>query len=196
MVFYDNNKVLRITYNVLKVIVIGLLAVIIAFGAYNYVVKKVLYPLKFQKEITENSLTYSLNPLLVFAVVKTESNFNQNAQSSAGAVGLMQITPKTAGYIASMRKVAHYDLFDPKTNVDFGCFYLKYLIDKFKNLDTALCAYNAGEGNVYSWLTNEKYSTDGQTLEIIPFKETREYINKIKKNFAKYNNYYGYILDK
>ena len=108
----------------------------------------------------------------------------------------MQITDKTGAYIASLLSVEIYDLFDAKTNVKFGCFYIKYLIERFNFIDTAVCAYNAGEGNVSLWLKNPQYSADKKTLSYIPFYETRQYLNKIKKSFIKYQKLYRNILDK
>ena len=133
---------------------------------------------------------------MVFSVIKTESNFKSNAESQAGAIGLMQITPKTADYIAEMLKISDYDLLDAYTNVWFGCYYLKYLLNKFSLLNVALCAYNAGEGNVALWLNNQDYSTDKINLSVIPFKETKEYLAKILKTYKKYSELYGNILDK
>lgn len=190
---FDLNKKLLLS---MKIIVIVLLSILTAFFSFNYIEKQIRYPLKYKREVVNISNSYNLNPLLIFSVIKTESNFNKNARSQAGAMGLMQITENTGNYIAELLKKEKYDLMEVETNIEFGCFYLKYLIEKFENLDTALCAYNAGEGNVIIWLKNSKYSSDGVNLQKIPFPETSEYIQKIKKNFAKYSNYYGYIVDK
>lgn len=158
--------------------------------------KKYIYPLKFSQIVFEFSKKYSLSPALIFSVINVESSFDENAVSSKGAKGLMQITDKTGDYIAQKLNVDCYDLFDAKTNVMFGCFYIHYLKEKFVLLDTTICAYNAGEGNVTAWLKNTQYSKDGKTLFFVPFKETNAYLKKIQKNFQKYNKLYGNILDK
>ena len=67
-----------------------------------------------------------------------------------------------------------------------GCYYLKYLFDRFKNVNVVLCAYNAGEGNVRKWLKNKEYSLDGKTIKSIPFNETDKYVKKINKTYKKY----------
>ena len=139
---------------------------------------------------------YGLDRALVFAMIKTESGFDKNAVSSAGAIGLMQITPKTAEYISKVLGEQDYSLTEAHTNIRFGCYYLRYLLNKFSDLDTALVAYNAGEGNVIKWLKDNNFSTDGRALNYIPFKESREYIKKIKQNTKKYNKLYNKILDK
>lgn len=160
---------------------------------------KYVYPLKYKEVIVECADYYGLNRALVFAVIKTESSFNEKAKSKAGAMGLMQLKKQTADYIANIlgaEKYKDYDIFDVQTNINFGCYYLKYLYTKFGDMDTALIAYNAGEGNVSIWLTDKKYSDDGKRLKSTPFRESNEYILKIHKNFEKYNKLYKKILDK
>ena len=163
---------------------------------YEYYSKKVLYPLGYREEVLDCAREYDLNPALVFAIIRVESGFDSNAQSGKGATGLMQITTETGKYIAEKLKVVNYDLFDAKTNIRFGCFYVRYLTDGFADARTAIAAYNAGEGNVRIWLENKAYSDDGRTLKEIPFKETRVYVNKIYESFRKYKKLYGKLLDK
>ncbi len=158
--------------------------------------RRYFYPLEYKEVIVKYADYYGLNRALVFAMVKSESSFNKKAVSSKGAKGLMQITDKTAEYIAKKLGVEQYDLFDENTNVNFGCFYIKYLYSKFKNIETSLVAYNAGEGNVSIWLADQEYSKDGKTLLNIPFNESREYLQKIKLNFENYKKLYGKLLDK
>ncbi len=186
-------KLLNIVTLIIFVCFWGLLAVGLTV---NYVEKNYIFPLGYKQIVVECSDYYGLDRGLVFSVIKTESNFKSNAVSKAGAVGLMQITPKTADYIAEMLKISDYDLLDAYTNVWFGCYYLKYLLNKFNVLNVALCAYNAGEGNVALWLNNQDYSTDNINLLVIPFKETKEYVAKILKTYKKYSELYGNILDK
>ena len=178
------------------VILAGIFLTVSVLFTAILVQKKFVYPLKYFEDITVAAKTYSLDMALILAVIKTESAFDESAVSKAGAKGVMQITEKTAEYIAKMKGDAEYDLFNATNNIDYGCYYLRYLINRFENLQTALCAYNAGEGRVSSWLKNAEYSKDGNTLKVIPFEETREYLNKIKKSFSKYKNLYGNILDK
>ena len=137
---------------------------------------------------------YSLDRSLVFAVINTESSFQKDSVSSAGAKGLMQLTDRTAKYVADMLCVEEYDIFDPYTNVWFGCFYLSYLRSKFKVVETVLCAYNAGEGNVVIWLSNSEYSKDGENLISSPYPETENYLKKVKTGQKKYINLYKKII--
>ncbi|MBP5466362.1 MAG: lytic transglycosylase domain-containing protein [Clostridia bacterium] len=158
--------------------------------------KKYVYPLMYKEEIIAAADKYNLDAAFLFGVVKTESGFNANAVSGKGAVGLMQITPSTAEYIAKRRKISEYDLLDAATNLDFGAYYLKYLSEKFYGITEVAAAYNAGEGTVRKWLKNEEYSPDGCTLETIPYAETSAYVEKIRKSLKRYRKLYGKLLDK
>ena len=188
---FSKKKILLTILSVLCVLVF----MIFCLFLYNTINKKI-YPTYYKNQVIQSAKNYHLNANLIFAFIKVESDFDKKAVSDAGAVGLMQILPSTADYIAKKIKIDEYDLFDEKINIEFGCYYLRYLIDKFELLDTAICAYNAGEGNVINWLKNKEYSQDGKVLKTIPFKETREYIKKIHKTFEKYEKLYGNILDK
>ena len=187
---------LRVLYRILTVI-LSIYWGVFGFGlASNCLSRVYLYPIKYKEHVLKNAQVYGLDSTLIFSIIHVESRFDKDALSSAGAIGLMQITSETGNYIAKMQGIDNYNLTEPQTNIAFGCYYLKYLLLKFEVLNTALCAYNAGEGNVSAWLNVSKYSTDKKTLNFIPFPETREYINKIQKTFTKYKKLYGNILDK
>ena len=111
-------------------------------------------------------------------------------------MGLMQITKRTADYVAELKNVSEYDIFDAETNLDFGCYYLNYLEKKFSDKNVCLAAYNAGEGNVKKWLSDKRYSSDGKTLSAIPLAETAEYVKKVNKSLSKYKKLYFNLLDK
>ena len=191
----DNKKLLiikRVLFVILSVYW-GFFGVIIVGRCAS---RAVAYPLGYKEEVYEYSEQYKIDKMLVFAMIKVESGFKANAESKAGAKGLMQMTDKTAGYVAKMLGEEEYDLFDAKTNIRYGCRYLSYLFERFENRETAVCAYNAGEGNVTLWLNNPEYSDDKITLKTVPYPETREYIKKINQTFSKYKKLYGNILDK
>lgn len=136
-------------------------------------------PKKYADFIESACKKYDLTEETVYAVIKVESGFNRNAKSAKGAIGLMQILPSTAEYICPDE--TEIDLYDPKTNVYVGAKYLSYLFNKFNDERVALAAYNAGEGNVINWLSDENYSENGKTLSVIPFSETRAYVEKVLK---------------
>ncbi len=125
---------------------------------------------------------YEISENVIFAIIKTESNFAPNAKSRKNALGIMQIKSETFEFVCNNFELGYSanDIFDADKNIQVGVCYLSYLIDKFKVLDVAICAYNAGEGNVSKWLLDKRYSIDQINLIEIPFKETREYLSKIK----------------
>lgn len=142
------------------------------------------YPLKYREEIVENARVFGKDPAFIASIIRVESRFNPNAVSRRGAVGLMQILPSTAEFIAKNLGVKNFSiemLFEPSLNIKFGCYYLQFLGKKFEGERAVLSAYNAGEGVVRAWLKNEEYSDDGATLKHVPYKETKTYVEKISK---------------
>ncbi|MEE0944688.1 MAG: lytic transglycosylase domain-containing protein [Clostridia bacterium] len=158
-------------------IIIALLASFFYTGGMEKVLKTIC-PFDYKLEISKGAAQYNLDPYLVAAVVKTESGFDKDA-SSGVAGGLMQITDATAEYIAGRTDYDFDKRLEPDTNIMMGCYYLSYLIGRFSNTDTALAAYNAGPAKVDGWLKDTRYSSNGKTLDDIPYKETRDYIVKI-----------------
>ena len=149
-----------------------------AFGVnclYGY-----LFPVKYEEEVGRAAKEFDVKAALIFSVINVESHFRENAISSKGAVGLMQILPATAQDIATKLDLKNYNLKNPQTNIRFGTFYLSELIKNFGDIDAALAAYNAGPTNVRAWLKED------ESLNKIPFKETREYIKKVRKNLNIY----------
>ena len=167
----------------------------VAFGLCAYSLFNVFtHPLKFENEISFYSDKHNLSPALVASVINVESSFNEHAKSNKNAIGLMQIKLSTANYMNDLNNneaIQESNLFSPKTNINLGCQYLRYLIDKFHNIETALAAYNAGETRVRTWLNSGIYSTDGVCLNYIPFKETKNYVKKINKNLKYYKKIFS-----
>ena len=131
----------------------------------------------------------NISSSLVFSIIKAESKFDKNAKSSANALGLMQLKLSTANYMASIlgdEQIVQEDLFVPEINIKYGTKYISYLIKKFGNLQTSICAYNAGETIVTSWLKDPQYSDDGVTLKKIPYAETDKYLKKVNFNLSIY----------
>lgn len=139
----------------------------------------VVCPKRYSGAVKAACGEFGLHEEMLYAVIKVESGFNRRAKSNKGAVGLMQILPSTAEYVCP--KDTEINLYDPKINIYVGAKYLFYLFDKFKDEKVALAAYNAGEGNVITWLSDKEYSSDGKTLSYIPFAETRAYVEKVLK---------------
>lgn len=157
------------------------------------VVNETMYPIGYEEYIVKYCDIYGVPYELLCAVIRTESSFDANAKSSAGAMGLMQLLPSTAEEIA-LRLKEEYNpdmLLDPETSIRYGCFYLSYL-NRYLGGDwgTACAAYNAGIGRVKSWLEDDEYSDDGITLKKIPIKETENYVKRINEFKVKYKELY------
>ena len=175
-----------------KIIICLIVAIVILVGG-KYSIKKYLYPYKYKEIIDKYSYEYNLDPFLVLAVIKTESNFNTDAESSKGAKGLMQIMDSTGEWIGSKVEIDKFNanmLYDPEINIEFGCWYLNSLLKEFSDLSLALAAYNGGSGNVTKWLNNPEYSSDGENLTYIPFKETKKYVDKVNTRYNVYKFLY------
>lgn len=155
---------------------------------------KVMYPMYHEELIFKYAEEYGVDPYLVPAIIRVESKFYHKAESHKGARGLMQISPITGRWAASELGIENYTedmLFEPETNIRIGCWYIGVLEREFgEYLSTVIAAYNGGSGNVSRWLKDERYSSDGKTLKYIPFRETREYVEKVVQNYNIYNNLY------
>jgi len=184
---YKSNRRTR------KSILIIVIAVIII--ANFKVILKSFFPLEYEKSIIEYSEMYNVDPNLVAAVINTESKFVVDASSSKGAIGLMQIMPDTGKWIAEKLELSNFNeeiIADPEVNIRMGTWYLKKLSEDFNgDYILVLAAYNGGPGNVTKWLEDEKYSSDGENLHKIPFKETKSYVQKVKFNHRIYKYLYN-----
>lgn len=175
------------------VILLVVLAVLAAAAAGGYLLIKARYPMNYQKEIWAAAEKYDLDPYLVCAVVWTESRFQPDSVSSAGAVGLMQIMPDTAEWIAGKMKesIDPADLTDPETNIELGCWYLSFLSERFHHKDEIAAAYNAGHNRVNQWLSDGDLSQNGKELDDIPFEETKNYVARVNTAYEIYKMLYS-----
>ncbi len=168
------------------------------FLRYGYdKVEKAFYPTDYEEEVSKMAKETGLSKALIFAVIRTESGFEADAQSGAGAIGLMQLLPDSFDWIQRVEEgeelYSHDALFDPAVNIRYGCLTLKYMMDRFDGDEkAAIAAYNAGPGNVDRWLEDERYSSDGKTLSEIPFSETKHYVSKVLSAKEKYETLYQF----
>ena len=144
------------------------------------------YPLDHRDLISRNSEQFRLDPALVAAVIYEESSFDDGSTSSSGAQGLMQLMPGTAGWIAGKlgRPVpTETEIRDPDRNIYYGCWYLRYLLDRYGGSEMlALAAYNGGTDNVDQWVAAAgRAGRPFDSLVDIPYPETREYVNDVKR---------------
>lgn len=154
-----------------------------------------IYPFTYRSIITRHAEANGLEPLLVAAVVKAESNFWTWAVSRKNARGLMQLTPPTGRWVAGKLGMPDFHeqlLHDPEHNIALGCWYLSHLLSDYAgNLPVALAAWNGGRGNVDAWLHSGRWSGRLDDIRRIPFAETREFVSRVLANLAWYDKLYG-----
>lgn len=144
-------------------------------------IQSIRYPLKYADEIAAAGARHEVNPYWICAMIAIESGWDAEAKSSAGAVGLMQLMPDTAAEMAEwgLVDVDSYpldELTNPEVNIEYGTAYLRYLVERYHEMQPAISAYNAGMGNVDAWLTEHK-----DVKESMDFPETADYIIKVEE---------------
>ena len=190
------KKILIIKRNI---IISGIISFLLVLLLGITILKTFVYPLKYEDIVLENSTKYNLDPYLVFAVINTESNFKKTATSAKNAKGLMQMTDSTAVEMNEMTNstdsIAEDSLYDESINITLGCKYLSDLIVRYNgNYYVAICAYNAGIGNVNNWIEEGLIPENLDTLDIsLPFSETTNYLKKVITNYEVYKILYPQI---
>lgn len=182
----------------LIVIIIIILTICLLFGIFNVKEKilKIWYPMHYLEEVEKYSNEYNVDKNLVYALIKAESNFKEEAKSNKGAIGLMQIMQNTAKDINKKienpieEKAISEKLLNAEYNINLGTKYLSMLIEKYNNIEIALAAYNAGIGTVDTWIENGTLKSDGSNIENIPYKETNNYVRKILRSYKIYSQIY------
>jgi len=173
-----------------RIAALGILGIAVV-GAFVYLKNgtpawfdRLRYPLRYEAIVKGHAHNYNLKPSLLAAVIYQESKFRPDVRSSSGAIGLMQLLPDTAKGIAVHTGGARFrveDLYDPELNVRYGAYYLRYLLDKYRDERTALAAYNAGQRNVDTW------RREGRG---IVFDETRHYVDRVEELKGIYHGAY------
>ena len=147
-----------------------------------------LFPFPYQDKILQYSQQEQINPLLVISVMRKESTFDPKINSAVGAVGLMQIVPPTARWVAEQIDLEDYSLIDPKDNIQIGSWYLSHNHNRYDdNSLLAVASYNAGTANVNAWMTQYDLNNRDRFVEQIPFPETKDYVEGV------FGNYWNYL---
>ncbi len=175
---------------ILTILVLG--AITIYLNLDN--IWKMLYPLKYKNLVFKYADFFDLDPYLVTAIMYRESKFDTRALSPKGAIGLMQIMPDTASWIAQNLKIEDFqvdDLYDSETNIYFANWYLADLSHEFEgNLIAILAAYNGGRGNVNKWITENQWSGEVHKINQIPFPETQKFVSSVLSLYQRYLQLY------
>lgn len=175
-------------------LLLGVLLVI-GFGGWKIwssdtVQMRFVYMWEYQQDIVTYSKKNNVDPFLVAAIIKNESNFKHDAVSKVGAVGLMQIMPETGRWIAEQMGLKNYqdsDLYQTRKNIRMGCWYVGELEHEFQhNLVLLMVAYNAGRGQTHEWMQENGWDYNFNDIKSIPSPDTREYVAKVMQDRDKY----------
>jgi len=181
----------------LAVVTAAVVALLLALPLAKRAVNALGLPLQYSSVIRQEASDKHLDPALVAAVIYAETKFDPRT-SSAGAVGLMQLMPETANFLAKRsgaRTFTTADLATPQVNIAYGSYYLRYLLNEYHgNTVLALAAYNGGETNVDDWV--RLAHADGQRFRVgdIPFPETRAYVQRVLTARGEYRRTYAGAL--
>ncbi len=181
-----------------KILVCGLiiLILIVFLMVFKNKIQRIFYPKSYEEFVSMYSDEYGVDENLVFAVIKAESNFQEDAVSHKDALGLMQIMKETAEDVARKYNIeidfnnSEREILNVQNNIKIGTKYLAVLLEKYKNIEVAVAAYNAGIGTVDNWIEKEIIKSDGSDIENIPYKETNNYVRKILRNYKIYQDLY------
>ena len=181
-----------------KILVCGLiiLILIVFLIVLKNKIQRIFYPKSYEEFVSMYSDEYGVDENLIFAVIKAESNFQEDAVSHKDALGLMQIMKETAEDVARKYNIeidfnnSEREILNVQNNIKIGTKYLAVLLEKYKNIEVAVAAYNAGIGTVDNWIEKEIIKSDGSDIENIPYKETNNYVRKILRNYKIYQDLY------
>lgn len=156
-----------------------------------------MYPIAYEDEIRKYAAQYDVDPLLVAAIIRVETNFQAGRESRKGAIGVMQLMPETATWAMEQLKMNNrWSLDELKNTADpnilIGTWYLKSLHKQFnENWIAAIAAYNAGPGNVNKWIRNKVWDGSYDTAkQQIPYGETKLYVQRVIHYYDKYKKIY------
>ena len=180
---------------IIIVLVLALIGIVLMLSSEETIEETVvLYSMEYSELIRENAQRFGIDPAYAASIVLAESSYDPNAVSSVNAQGLMQIMPDTGKWIAGKFKEEYVDgcLFDPATNIRYGCWYLGFLVDRYDgDLTCSTAAYHSGQGTVDKWLKDPAYSADGKTLSVIAGTNADTYVNRVLKYYEKYTELYN-----
>ncbi len=173
---------------------VGLLGLLTAPRAIRAIEER-SFPLKYERTVEQYAAEYQVDPLMVYAIIRTESGFDEAAESGVGARGLMQITEETFAWIklkiANDEPLTFDDLWDPSVNIRFGSYYLSRCLERYGgDLATASAAYHSGWGTVDGLLGDPAYAADESTLKEFPYPQMSRYVQKVGHAFEKYERLY------
>jgi soluble lytic murein transglycosylase len=184
---YGRSRARRRRDVLLLMVLVAILAILPFALRVPDAVMRTIYPLRYAETIREVSEENDLEPTFVAAVIYTESRFRPGAESHQEAYGLMQLLPQSARFI-QRRSGIEGDYRNPKVNIRLGTWFLGYLNDRYDGDERLmLAAYNSGEGSVDAWTSDEGFDIKKD----IPYKETRQYVDRALEAQKTYRDLYG-----
>ncbi len=174
-----------------------ILILFVFLGLFKNNLLMMIYPRNYEDIVSNYGEKYNIDKNLIFAVIKAESNFNNNALSNKNAIGLMQIMEETAKDVALKNSIdinlnnVKEEILNADNNINIGTKYLQILLNRYDNIEVALAAYNAGIGTVDNWIEKGIIKSDGTDIEKIPYKETNTYVRKILRDYKIYKKLYS-----
>ncbi|MED4599170.1 lytic transglycosylase domain-containing protein [Paenibacillus validus] len=178
-----------------RVFAILLLTFLIFLFLSSSFIGRLLYPIHYEDDIRRNAFQYELDPFLIAAIIRVESNYKPDTESNKGAYGLMQLMPDTSNWIIEK---APFDteykkkLGTPAVSIELGSWYLHWMDKQFGgNMHAMIAGYNAGHGKVSRWLQEKAWDGTLQNANQIPYGETRHYIQRVMYYYNKYHKLYG-----
>ena len=182
----------RLSKFLLACVVVAVLAILFSKLIVRY--QQFMYPLKYSAYVETNAEKCNMDKYFIYAVIKTESNFDENAESDVGARGLMQLMEDAYDWVkyrmSDERNITYDDMYKAEYNIEYGTYMLKLLNDEYADYPTVLAAYHGGRSAVNTWLEDSSNSKDGKTLDSIPSQTTEHYVNKVMKAYESYKNLY------
>ena len=179
--------------NISAIILIITLSVLVGFFAQFVKTSydRAQHPLKYSDIVSQYAEEYRVPEIIVYSVIKCESSFDSAAVSSSGAIGLMQIKPSTFEYLCEKKGTSYESgmLYDPKTNIEYGVYYLSMLRQRFGIWENVFAAYNGGPSRVDQWIKEGRVNDSGRLVDI-PLSETATYVERVTKAMAKYASLY------
>ncbi|MCL1816774.1 MAG: lytic transglycosylase domain-containing protein [Clostridiales bacterium] len=176
------------------ILILALVLILISIFHYRDQLLYYFFPLDYRMQVEAMAEEYALDPWLIFAIIRVESNFDARAKSRAGAQGLMQLMPSTTAWIVEKTglEIDIDDIWQPENNIRLGCWYLDWLRDYYYgDMIIGIAAYNAGIANVDAWLNDGKWDGSYAGLPGVPYAETRRYIRNVYENYNIYLKIYS-----
>ena len=178
-------------------IILSIIIFVIVFLIFARIpILKIMYPRTYEEAVLVYSEEYNVDKNLILALIKAESNFDEDAISNRNAIGLMQLMEETAIDVANKNGIELDDeniqeeLSDVYKNIEIGTAYIASLLKQYENTEVALAAYNAGIGTVDNWIEKGIINKDGTDIENVPYKETNYYVRKILRDYEIYQELY------